>query len=265
MSGRRPSEPMRERLFVENVTVPAERLRGVNEDAVARLADSFLRLGQRLPISVRMDGDDVVLVAGLHRLRAAQSLGWDQIDAVHCDGDETDARLWEIAENLHRAELSTVERRQHIAEWVKLTAEKVSHGETPFAGGHQPTEQGIRKAAKELGISKDTAQRAVAAESLTDDVKAQADEMGLGTVKRAELASNPNPAAQLDAIRRERDKAEAAKRNRETDQAIAITDAQEFAAWLNRHCAPTELNQVIAWLQGTKAKDVIAALRRAAA
>jgi hypothetical protein len=30
-------------------------------------------------------------------------------------------RLWEIAENLHRAELSVLERSEHIAEWVRIT------------------------------------------------------------------------------------------------------------------------------------------------
>jgi hypothetical protein len=44
-------------------------------------------------------------------------------------------RLWEIAENLHRADLTEAERRQHIAEWVKLTAEKVLSGATPLLGG----------------------------------------------------------------------------------------------------------------------------------
>jgi hypothetical protein len=58
-----------------------------------------------------------------------------------------------------------------------LTAEKVVHGGPPL-GGPQPLEQGIRKAAKELGLPKTTVSRAVAAESLSDDVKAKADAAG---------------------------------------------------------------------------------------
>jgi hypothetical protein len=38
---------------------------------------------------------------------------------VKMNNDE--ARLWEIAENLHRAELSKVERDENIAEWIKIT------------------------------------------------------------------------------------------------------------------------------------------------
>jgi hypothetical protein len=48
------------------------------------------------------------------------------------------ARLWEIAENLHQSDLTEAERRQHIAEWVKLTAEKVAHSAHPLLGGMQP-------------------------------------------------------------------------------------------------------------------------------
>lgn len=163
MSVRRPAEPMREAVFVENVTVPANRARGLDADAVKRLAESMARIGLQTPISVRMDGDDLLLVAGLHRLEAARALGWEKIEAAHVQGDEVDARLWEIAENLHRAELSPAERRAHIAEWVRLTAERVAQGGPPSPGGLQPKEQGIRKAAKELGISRTTVQRAVAA------------------------------------------------------------------------------------------------------
>jgi hypothetical protein len=34
-------------------------------------------------------------------------------------GDETDARLWKIAENLRRSELTVTEPAEHIAEWVE--------------------------------------------------------------------------------------------------------------------------------------------------
>lgn len=49
-----------------------------------------------------------------------------------------DARLWEIAENLHRAELTVQERAEHIAEWVRLTGEKVAQLAPP-SGGVQPS------------------------------------------------------------------------------------------------------------------------------
>lgn len=48
----------------------------------------------------------------------------------------TDARLWEIAENLHRSELTVQERADHVAEWVKLVSDKLS--ETSSAKGGRP-------------------------------------------------------------------------------------------------------------------------------
>jgi hypothetical protein len=45
-------------------------------------------------------------------------------------------------------------------------------------GGKQPLEQGIGKAAKELGLAETTVRRAVAAESLPEPVKAAADAAG---------------------------------------------------------------------------------------
>lgn len=72
-----------------------------------------------------------------------------------------DARLWEIAENLHRAELTVQERADQIAEWVSLTNEKVRQVSAPL-GGEQPREEGKRKAAKELGIDESDVRRAAA-------------------------------------------------------------------------------------------------------
>lgn len=192
MSGRRPPEPRRERLYVENITVSEGRLRAVNDDAVARLADSFRRLGQQVPISVRDDGDDVVLVAGLHRLRAAEALGWQMIDAVYCDGDETDARLWEIAENLHRAELSPVERAEHIAEWVKLTEEKLRHDDAVSdRPGGRGNEGGRRAAARELGVSEPAARRAEKIASLPQETRDQAREENWSQKRLLDAAAPP--------------------------------------------------------------------------
>ena len=52
-----------------------------------------------------------------------------------------DAWLWEIAENLHRAEMTVQERADHIAEWVKLVEEKVRQL-AALAEGVQPKDQG---------------------------------------------------------------------------------------------------------------------------
>lgn len=70
------------------------------------------------------------------------------------EGTETDFRLWEITENLHRAELTMQERPGHIVEWVRLTDEK-----------------GQRKAARELGIAEPEVRRAAQIAALAPETK----------------------------------------------------------------------------------------------
>ncbi|WP_131836074.1 hypothetical protein [Ancylobacter aquaticus] len=56
-------------------------------------------------------------------------------------------------ENLHRAELTALERDEQVALWLKLSAEKVSAQLEPKPG--RP-EGGVRAAARELGIDPTT-------------------------------------------------------------------------------------------------------------
>src|SRR5712691_11176424 len=137
------------RIFVEDVDV-GNRLRPINERTAVALAESMQRLGQLVPISVyRMDDDTLRLVTGLHRLEAAKSLGWKEIKAVLSTGNEIERELQEIAENLHRSELTALERDTHIGRWAELTAAKAAQVETPL-GGAQPSEKGVRKVANDL-------------------------------------------------------------------------------------------------------------------
>jgi ParB-like chromosome segregation protein Spo0J len=53
-----------------------------------------------------------ILIAGRHRLEAVRMLGWDEIPVIVSDGTEIEAKMWEIAENLHRADLTVMERSE---------------------------------------------------------------------------------------------------------------------------------------------------------
>jgi hypothetical protein len=115
-----------ERIFVEDVDA-GNRLRAINEWTVMALAESMQRLGQLSPISVyRLDEETLRLVAGLDRLEAAKRLGWIEIEAVFATGNEIERELQEIAENLHRSELTVPERDSQIGRWAELTAVKVA-------------------------------------------------------------------------------------------------------------------------------------------
>lgn len=66
--------------------------------------------------------------------------------------------MWEIAENLHRADLTVLEREEHRTEWIRLAnVQSPQHGEIESKRadrrGHRH-EGGIAAAGRELGISK---------------------------------------------------------------------------------------------------------------
>ena len=199
------------------------RLRTMKEAGVEAVAASLASIGLRTPISVRYfeerpegmpageTADAVVLLTGAHRLEAAKRLGWDKIECfVYFDGDEVDAQLWEIAENLHRAELTALERDEQVALWVKLNAERVSAQVEPKPQGGRP-EGGVRAAARELGIEKEDARRAVKVASLSEEAKEAARSAGLDDNRSAllEAAKHSAPDEQVKAINERKAKKEA--------------------------------------------------------
>jgi ParB-like chromosome segregation protein Spo0J len=174
--------------------------RDVNQASVKKLADSIDKIGLRHPITIREKGDRYILVAGRHRIEAFKKLGRDHIPASIVKMTNDDARLWEIAENLHRAELSKLERDENIAEWIKIT-ERVSAQVAAKPQGGRP-EGGVRAAARELGVDEDDARRAVKVSSLSDEAKDAAREVGLDNNRSAllEAAAKPTVAEQVAAI-----------------------------------------------------------------
>jgi ParB-like chromosome segregation protein Spo0J len=97
------------------------RQRTINQSKVDGLAKSMSELGLQNPISVwSPDGEVIHLVAGLHRIEAAKSLGWDQVSCIFVKMDKIDRELWEIDENLCRAELSPTEESEHLARREEL-------------------------------------------------------------------------------------------------------------------------------------------------
>src|SRR3954471_7548111 len=90
----------------EDIVVPDRLRKEIKEDAVIALMDSISQIGLREPPTIRIEidedgGEYPILIAGRHRVEACKRLGIKRIDCVVFDGDEIDARRWEIAENLH--------------------------------------------------------------------------------------------------------------------------------------------------------------------
>jgi hypothetical protein len=145
---------------------------------VAILADSFRQAGQTSAILV-VHGDDESfrVVSGAHRVAAAKELGWGQIDAIVLDCDERGQRLIEIAENLHRRDLSVLQRAELQNEWIGLIRREAVQNARP-SGGRQPKERGLGKAARALGVSKEETMRASRIASISPEAKEKARELG---------------------------------------------------------------------------------------
>ncbi|MDN3273471.1 ParB N-terminal domain-containing protein [Frankia sp. RB7] len=60
---------------IEKIFVPTKQKKAIKPEIVGEIAESMLDIGQQTPISVRLDGDRLVLVEGLHRLEACKALG----------------------------------------------------------------------------------------------------------------------------------------------------------------------------------------------
>jgi ParB/RepB/Spo0J family partition protein len=271
-------------LMPEEIYIDGPR-RPITEDAVARLVESIGKVGLWNPPTVRVcdipdpvDGEmgsQYVLVAGRHRVEACKRLGLYQIECSLVDVDATGARMMEIAENLDRAELTALERDEHVAEWIKL-ADLQSAQLAPIESkrvdgrGHRP-ESGVRAAARDIGIDRDDARRATKVASLSDEAKAVAKESGFDDNRSVLLkaAKEEDSVAFLRAEHERREaetkRREAEKFNRDTNGVIALTVADEFAEWIMGRTDLRELPTIISWLQGSKQKDVIAALRKRAA
>jgi ParB family chromosome partitioning protein len=102
------------------------RLRKLHQGSLAQLTGNISAHGLRTPISVveTAPSDDSStryrLLAGNHRLEAYKRLGRETIPArVHVMGD-TERQLWEIDENLCRAELTMLERSEHLLKRKEL-------------------------------------------------------------------------------------------------------------------------------------------------
>lgn len=113
---------------------------------IEELADSMRRYGLVHPIVVTKDMD---LVAGERRLRAAQLLGWGEIEVrVLDDLDEFERRDIELEENIRRKNFEWAEEVRALAELHKLRQKlygKAIHGHESGGWGLKETAQAVGK------------------------------------------------------------------------------------------------------------------------
>ncbi|TWD54453.1 ParB family chromosome partitioning protein [Agrobacterium vitis] len=108
------------------------RTRPVDDDHALAISASMAERGLINPITLRKTpaankgATPYTLVAGGHRLRAAELNQWTEIDAIVVAADAVEGQLIEISENLYRNELSKLDRAVFVLTFRELWEEK--HG-----------------------------------------------------------------------------------------------------------------------------------------
>ena len=231
-----------ERADVDGIAIP-DGHRDVDPAVVEALAASMQRVGLLSPILLRepvaLDcSEPAILISGRHRLEAAKSLGWDFIDCHFLHITDPAARVREIVENLHRAELTALERSNQSIEVVELyrlldEEEKAAQVGQVSKGG-RGKKGGKSNAAKQLGITRQELQRAEKIASIIPEAQAAAVGAGIadnqsGLLKVAEAA----PEKQVEAVRnvaRKRAQSRTERRQARIDAPRWRTDAEAAAA-----------------------------------
>jgi ParB/RepB/Spo0J family partition protein len=195
------------RILIHTILLDNEGRDFVQAD-VDEKAASIKSIRQRTPITVReAEGGTIHLVAGRIRLEAQIALGEKWIDAFIFEGNETEARIWQIRENLDHKQLSALQEAEHIDELIKLEQARFSRQNVAKKRGRPAS--GKAQAARFLPIPGRTAKaRAKAAEraskiaAMPDEVKAKIKSEKLDNRLTAllDIAQESTPDAQLKVV-----------------------------------------------------------------
>lgn len=163
------------RIPVNDIQI-GKRLRSLREAAVTGLVESIGEIGLQVPISVatgvekregNSDGVSFHLVAGNHRLAACKRLGWEEIEADIVQMDADERLLWEIDENLCRADLTELERGEHLAARKEVYERLHPQTRQHISGGLARQGEASDKlsfaedTATQIGVNQRTVQRAI--------------------------------------------------------------------------------------------------------
>jgi uncharacterized ParB-like nuclease family protein len=124
---------------IEKIFVPTKQKKAIKPETVAEVAESILDIGQQEPISIRRDGDRLVLVEGLHRLEACKALGETTILGVLVTAELAQhkpqlAERPEVeAERLKMARLKQLRMEREAAEAAMAAAKRAGATEAPHA------------------------------------------------------------------------------------------------------------------------------------
>ena len=139
-------------LALSKLRVPDREQRFASDpERINDLAASITRVGLLNPITVSVDGDGYVIVAGCTRFRACEKAGLSEVPVVVVEADEADRGAMTFAENFFRQNLSPVEQAVAIGE------------------AYQSGAMSIEQIGRAFGHSKDWVTRQIAITQWPDD------------------------------------------------------------------------------------------------
>lgn len=127
----RPSSPLRAIALTRIAPNPLQPRKEFRVEDLADLEASLKASGLLQPITVRQAprGDGYELIAGERRFRAAQRLGWTEIQAIVKDVDDRQLLSLAMVENLQRADLNPIEEAEGYQQLItdfSLTQQEVA-------------------------------------------------------------------------------------------------------------------------------------------
>jgi ParB-like chromosome segregation protein Spo0J len=201
----------------------SDTIRPHNAAVVAEIAQSIRTIGLQTPLTCIVRDEKHILVAGRNRLEALRSIGAEQAPVRIVDFDDTEAQLWRLSENLHRAELTKLEYDRQVVRYAELLKVKqAGEAAAPISpqqecqpeadklrqvgavSGGRGNAGGYRETARDLNIPEQTVRRAYQTASLSPEAQEAAIETGLDDNRTAllEAAKERTPAAQIATILR---------------------------------------------------------------
>jgi hypothetical protein len=263
---------------LDEIDVPLNH-RVTHADKVGELVKSIRLLGlQAAPVVVERNGR-YVLVSGRHRLDAFRAMEEKIVPVRIADFDDIEAQLWRISENLHRNELTALERAEQITEFARLSQEKADAAKVEPQAAQSPTGDkpahlgqvsggrgntgGASAAARDLGITRQEVQRSRAIASLPAEVKAKAADLGLDDNQAAMLqaAKEPTPQAQISTLERRAERSPVPIAPRPSSlRSLENIGAGDFARWI-KETTPNDRLHVVDVLR--RCADILEAEMRA--
>lgn len=264
-------------LRLDAIQFPA-KARPTNATAVVELSRSIREIGlQSAPTVIERDGA-YILVAGRHRIEALRVLGIESVLVRVVDFTDIEARLWAISENLHRTELTVVQRTEQVAEYAELAKQKLEAQKgvqlAHPRGGAQPHDTGLSEASRGLGLTREEVRRSQTIAALPERTKESARSLGYDDNQAALLAASraETTEEQIAVLNGIATHGSVAAASRAASEAKAVLEERAGASAQSvkplRNLENIDAGSFARWIKLTTPKDrphVIAVLERAAA